>query len=294
MGERVAVVGAGAIGMLFAAALGKAGRDVLLCSRRPASYSDIRVDLGDQSWQVPIPVFNEPEKVTPVDWILLATKSYDVPAAARWLDALAAPGANLVVLQNGIDHAERLSPWLPQRARVMPSVLYIGSEVVGSGHVRWTFGDSVAVPAGQHGERFAALMSDSPIGVDRVVDFDQLAWRKLLVNLTVSPVTALTGRRVEVFTDTGVRELGRELIAEASATARAAGVDLPAAAAIDATLGFIDTLAPDVSSSMLMDREAHRPTEHELIIGSVVRLAMRHGVSVPATRTLLTLLRNSR
>lgn len=279
--------------MLFAAALAKAGRDVVLCARRPVSHSRVRVDRGDRSWESPIPVFSGPDDIAPVDWILLATKAYDVAAASGWLEALATPDTTIVVLQNGIDHAARLSPLLPERVSVVPSVLYLGSEVVGPGHVVWTFGETVAVPAGEHGDRFAALMANSPIGVDRVVDFDRLAWRKLLVNLTVNPVTALTGRRVEVFADSGVRELSRQLVAEAAATARAAGVDLPTATAIDATLGFIDTLSPDVASSMLMDRQAGRPTEHELIVGSVVRLATRLGVPVPATRTLLTLLRSS-
>lgn len=59
---------------------------------------------------------------------------------------------------------------------------------------------------------------------------------------------------------------------------------------ITATLDLYDGLCPDVGTSMLEDRRAGRPTEHDLISGAVVRAAARHGLDVPLNRAVLTLL----
>ena len=56
------------------------------------------------------------------------------------------------------------------------------------------------------------------------------------------------------------------------------------------TLAFYDALPPDTGSSMLFDRLAGRPLEHQGLTGAVVRAADRHGIDVPLNRAILALL----
>ena len=59
---------------------------------------------------------------------------------------------------------------------------------------------------------------------------------------------------------------------------------------MERTLAFYDALPPDTGSSMLFDRLAGRPLEHQGLTGAVVRAADRHGLEVPLNRAILALL----
>ena len=54
-----------------------------------------------------------PDQAGPVDWVLVATKAYDAAGAAAWLTGLAAGGAPVAILQNGVEHRERFAAYLP-------------------------------------------------------------------------------------------------------------------------------------------------------------------------------------
>ncbi len=287
----VAVIGSGAIGSVFGTVLHESEHHVVLCVRRATASGHRRVDRRGDVREVTLPVLDDPAEVTgPVDWVLLATKAYDVPGAADWLRALVGPGTTVVVLQNGVDHGARLRPWLPSSARILPALMYLAVEVAAPGHIDWSFGDLVTVPAGPDADRFAALAAGTPLRVVPTTDFAAAAWRKLLLNVALNPTTTLTDQRLTVLGDPSVRSLVRTMLTEVLATAWAVGVSLPSSPVQD-TIDFADGLPPGDGSSMFYDRLAGRPTEHELIVGAVVRAADEHGVAVPVCRTVLALLR---
>jgi 2-dehydropantoate 2-reductase len=148
----------------------------------------------------------------------------------------------------------------------------------------------VAVQNGvDHRERLAALGPPGPVDVELSPDFFTEAWRKLLTNVAASPVTALTGRTLDVLGSPGILPLARGLLTEAVAAGAAAGARL-SGADVSATLDFYAGFRPDAGTSMLEDRLAGRPTEHEEITGAVVRAADRHGLVVPLNRAVLALL----
>ncbi|XVU21896.1 2-dehydropantoate 2-reductase [Actinoplanes sp. CA-054009] len=291
MAVKVAIVGAGAIGSIFAAVLTEKGADVRLCARTDSGHGRLRVDQQGRVHDVGVTVLTDPGQVTePADWVLVATKAHDVPSAAGWLEALTGPRTTVAVLQNGIDHEARLRPWVRPGTPILPALLYLASEVRGPGQIDWSFGTRVTVPAGPEATRFAELLAGTGLDVDARADFTQAAWRKLLVNMVANPITTLTDQRLGVLQNADIRLLTQSLLAEALITARAAGVDLPWSAIQD-TIDFADGLPPTDGSSMYYDRRSGRPTEHELIVGAVVRTAARHGVQVPVTAAILALLR---
>jgi 2-dehydropantoate 2-reductase len=270
----VAVVGAGAIGLLLAAELQAAGHEVTVCARRPFERLVVegRHDL-------PATVVTEP--AGSADWILVALKAHDSAAAAPWIEAL---GGQVVAVQNGVEHRENLGE------DAVPAIITAATERLADGRVHHRFGHRLVVPDEPAGARFAALFEGSIFDVELARDFATEAWRKLLRNAAGNPITALTERRIDVFGDDGIRELALGVLREAVAVGRAEGARLDDDEPEQVLAGF-DAMPPDGGSSMLYDRLAGRPLEYDALTGAVVRAAERHSLDVPLNRALLALLR---
>jgi 2-dehydropantoate 2-reductase len=284
---RVAVVGVGAIGAALAAAVQAAGgHELLLCARRPLER--VTVDLPDgSSVEVRAPLLTDPGAVDgPADWVILAVKAHQTDGAAGWLAALCGAGTTVAVLQNGIDHAERVGP-LVGDARVLPVVNWCPVEPVEPGRVRQRDVLRLAVPDGPAGERLAALLG-AQAEVTVGGRFAREAWRKLCAN-AVSGVMALAGRPAEIFALDDVREIARALAHECAAVARAEGVALSERDADD-VIAWLEALPADAGSSILTDRLAGRVLEWEARNGVIGRLGRRHAVPTPVSDTVSALL----
>ncbi|TDD45861.1 2-dehydropantoate 2-reductase [Nonomuraea terrae] len=284
----IAVIGAGAIGVVVAAAAAENGGHVQLCVRtRP---EQVVVERDGELHRPPLDVVGEPGTAGTADWVLVATKAQDTPGAVAWLRALTGPDTVVVVLQNGVDQRERLAPLLPPDTPVLPALVYVNAESIARGHVLHREKNLVELPPDPDAERFAALLAGSALSVRTVPDFTTAAWRKLLINVGANPVTALTLRRIGVLREPEVRALVEGLLTETAAVGAAAGAAL-SGEDVAWAMAFYDSLSPDAGTSMLYDRVAGRTTEHEVITGAVVRLGSAHGVPTPLNQTLLTLLR---
>jgi 2-dehydropantoate 2-reductase len=284
---RVAVVGVGAIGAAMAAAVQAAGgQELLLCARRPVER--VVVELPDgASVEVGAPLLTDAGRIDgPADWVILAVKAHQTQDAAGWLSALCAAGTTVAVLQNGIDHVERVGP-LVGEAQVLPVVSWCPVEPVAPGRVRRRDVLRLAVPGGSAGEGLAALLG-AHAEVTVGGEFAREAWRKLCAN-AVSGVMALAGRPAEIFALKDVREVARALAHECAAVARAEGVGLSEHDADD-VIAWLEALPTDAGSSILTDRIAGRSLEWEARNGVIGRLGRRHGVPTPVADTVSALL----
>jgi len=283
--DPVAVVGMGAVGTLLGGGLAAAGHPILACGRAP--ITSITITSGTSQVSYPVTWTDQPRDLRHVRWTVLATKIHDTPAAANWLAALSA-GQRLIAAQNGVDHRERLTPLT--QAAVVPVLVYPNAERTGPGqvHARAT-GRGLLMPDDPPGRSAAALFADTGLPVETVPDFRTASWEKLLTNVIANPLTTLTGRRAEVLREPAVAGLALDLLLEATAVARAEGAKLADDVAAS-TLAWLQALPSGATSSMLQDREAGRPLEHDGLIGPVVRGGARHGLATPASRTVLALL----
>ncbi len=284
---RVAVVGVGSIGATVAAAVQAAGgHELRLCARRAVPSVVVERPDGTEV-VVDAPLLTDAAAVDgPADWVLLAVKAHQTDGAAGWLSALCNEGTTVAVLQNGIDHVERVAP-LVGGADVLPVVNWCPVEPVAPGRVRQRDALRLAVPDGRAGEAFAALLGD---GAEVTIggEFALEAWRKLCVN-AVSGVMALAGRPAEIFVLDDVLDVARALAYECAAVARAEGVALSDEDA-DALIAWIEALPQDAGSSILADRRAGRALEWEARNGVIGRLGRRHGVPTPVSDTVSALL----
>ena len=289
----VAIVGVGAIGTAVADALTDRA-DVLLARR--GTTAPMVIDVNGSVHRVDAAVAATPEGLGPVDWVVVTVKAHDTPAIGPWLDALIGPDTTVVVLQNGIGHAERVSRWVPA-ARVVPGIVYIAAEKVERDLVVCRDLGALAIgsPEGSldgaasgAAAAFAALFDDR-LAVRLVDDFVTESWTKLVMNSALDTLTALTDRTMEVTGDPAMRPLMRSLLAEGATVAEAEGARFPAGAA-DLFLARIDALPRNSATSMLLDRRASRPFEHEHLTGAVLAAADRHGLPTPRLRTVHALI----
>jgi 2-dehydropantoate 2-reductase len=295
--QSVAVVGAGAIGGLIAAALHGAGHRVTLCARRPlgrlvveraGEVRKLTVMPVGEARNGALAVATTPDDVRPVRWAIVALKGQDSPAAGAWLARLVDDDTVVIAVQNGIEHRERICPHA-HGAPVLPALANTAVERVAPGHLLHRAGDLLTVPDDSAAEGFARLLGGSALRVTIEPDFVSAAWRKLLSNLAANPLTALTNRRMEVFANPMIRELALGLLQEAVVIGRAEGArlgdDEP-----ERTLAAYAQVPTESGTSMLYDRLAGRPLEYDALTGAVVRAALRHGLSAPLNRALLALL----
>jgi 2-dehydropantoate 2-reductase len=288
--QSVAIIGLGSIGGIAAARLADVGRhDVTGCARRPLDH--LTLEGPDRTITVPLRVITEPAMAEPVDWVLLVTKAQDTQAAAPWLARLCTQATRVAVMQNGIDHVERVAP-LTRGATVVPVIVYYNGERLAPDRVRMRIaGDrDLAVADDEPGRAFSALLDGTGLRVRREADFVTLKWRKLLLNAVANPITALTLQRQAVLRRADVHALCLDVLEETVRIARADGATLPddePKLVMERLMKF----APELGTSMYFDRLAGRTFEVEALTGAIVAAGERHGLATPLNRMLLTLLR---
>ncbi|WP_024510135.1 2-dehydropantoate 2-reductase [Bradyrhizobium sp. ARR65] len=288
--KSIAIVGLGSIGGVIAGVLSVVGRyDIIACVRHPIER--LTVERPEGGIEVPISTLTDPALARPVDWVLLCTKTQDTAASGAWLTRLCGERTRVAALQNGIDHAERLAPFVGD-ATVVPTIVHYNGERLAPDRVRYRRGGDYdfAVSDDAAGQSFAALLDGTSMRVLCSGDFKTLAWRKLLVNAVANPVSALALQRNAVFRREDVQSLCLALLEEAAAVGRADGAQLAADEPAQSIARLL-AIPPDAGSSMYFDRVAGRPLEVEALTGAVVALGERHGVPTPLLRMLLTLTR---
>jgi 2-dehydropantoate 2-reductase len=279
---RVAIVGPGAIGGAAAAMAQRAGAELVLCGRTPLERLVVHRDDAPET--VSGPVLTDPAAVPwQADVVLLAVKAHQTEAASGFLRALSGGGTIVAVLQNGVQQRELVAPFVAG-ATVLPTVVWLATEVTAPGHVRVITPPRFVLPREPGAEPVGELLE----GVEIVDDFTTPAWHKLAVN-AVAGLMALTGRRAAMFRAPDAQRLARALAAETLAVARAEGADLPDAVA-DEIVEFFAGLPEEAGTSILADREAGRPLEWDARNGVIARLGAARGIPTPISEVIVPLL----
>lgn len=283
----IALIGPGAIGATLAAWLAQSpDLDLTLCARTPVD--GLVVETPDGRIEAAPPVLADPASARPVDWVLVCTKTYDAAGAALWLDGLVGPGTRVAVLQNGIEHVARFSPFVAA-ARIVPAMVDIPAERSAPGRVRQRREGIIRVPEGADGADFVALFAHTRLEVATAPDFRSVLWRKLAVNCA-GAVNGLVLKPHGISRDPGIAALMHGLVEECVAVGRAEGADLDDGLARRIVESYQASPA-DAINSLHADRLAGRPTEVDARNGIIVRLGARHNIATPLNALAVTLLK---
>lgn len=315
----ITIVGPGAIGAVLAGAVAADGGDVSLLGRRGAHLEaiverglELRSAQTGTRLRYPIRATDDAAELSMPELVVICVKSQDLLSAVRSIERWIDGGAEILVVANGVpwwlpsttevlrgdpilrsvDPDGQLSRALPA-ARVMAGVAHFSSAVEGPGRVVHVSGNRLLVgePVGGVSERVTrcvAALSGGPIAATVSADIRHDVWEKLLGNVNLNPVSALTGATVEdIAGDPLVRRICATMFEEATAIGVRLGLETAMTAGerldIALQLGAFRT-------SMLQDAERGRPLELDAIIGAARELAQRTGVPSPVLDTVHGLL----
>lgn len=282
------ILGAGAMGRLFACKLKRLGLEPVLLLRGDGhSVQNIRLRDGDAEESFDIKTLGL-DGITPdsIEGLLVTTKANQaVDAVQSCLPALS--GATPVVLMhNGMGVQEILLSEHPD-LNLLAGTTTEGAYRDGDILVHAGRGDTlIGQQAPGAPEWFAALESDEE-RISWTNEIDDTLWKKLLINCAINPLTALHHCRNGELLDRPTLRAEVELLCEELAAVSAArGNARGAGCALDWALGVIQRTAAN-QSSMLQDVLAGRETEIHYITGYLVNEAHRLNVPVPRNESLL-------
>ena len=284
---RMAIVGVGAIGGVMAGLLEAAGgHEITLCTRRPLNGLTVKTPEGVV--RVRAKNVTDPARAEAVDWVFVATKTYDAKSAAAWFPTLCQKNTPVAVFQNGVEHRERFAPYLNPEL-ILPVVIDCPVERQQDGSVHQRGTARIQVETGKLGSEFAQLLTGSNAKVELTDDFITAAWRKLCFN-SAGALSALTIKPAGVLRDEALGKIAIGMVAECVAVGRAEGARLEGSMGQQVLDGYRAQPADSINS-MLADRMAGRPMEIDARNGVIVRKGEQHGIDTPLNRMTVALLK---
>lgn len=297
----IAVIGCGAMGSIYAAKLAAAGEQVLAVDRHRPSVERINRDglrvTGPGCDQV-VPLRASTGAVDEtMDLVVLAVKAADVEAAARQALPMLGPDTAVLTIQNGLGSAETVAGVVGAERVAVGIASGFGAFRVAPGHVHHNamramrFGPYSSLPHARV-ESIARTWAHAGFDAAAVTDIAAMQWEKLICNVAYSAPCALTGMTVgQVMDDAEMGPVSRAAATEAWSVARASGVAIAVADAVEHVRAF-GAQMPDAKPSALLDHEARRVSEIDVINGAVPRQGARVGVDAPVNATLTAVVKS--
>ena len=295
---KIAVVGAGAMGSLFGALLSEAGAEVNLIDIweehvNTINHSGLKVEREGQTRTVNTKATRDPATIGMVDLVVIFVKSTHTPEAAATAASLIGSTGSVMTLQNGMGNADIIAESIDS-SRILVGTTSHGATMLGPGSIRHAgMGATIIGAWSQEGADRAALvagyMTKAGIETQAVAEVREVVWGKLIVNIGINAITALTGIKNGQLVDQAcTRELSRAAVEEAVAVAQTQGIKIRDDA-VDHVFAVAEATAPN-RSSMGQDVDKKRRTEINAINGFIVRTAEKLGVEVPVNKTLAALI----
>jgi 2-dehydropantoate 2-reductase len=315
---RVCIYGAGAIGGWIGAKLAQAGSSIDVVARG-ATLDTLRRDgltllTSSQRVTVPVNANEDPKALGVQDLVIVAVKAPALPAVAQQIAPLLGPDTIVLTAMNGvpwwflqggfggplagvqleaIDPGGRIDAAIPAR-HVIGCVVHASCALDAPGVARHHFGNGLIIgePSGEATPRATALrdlLAGAGIDTKLSPQIQKDVWYKLWGNMTVNPISALTGATTDLILDDDlVRGFISTIMLEAKEIGERIGVPITDSPedrhALTRKLGAFKT-------SMLQDVEAGRAVELDALVTAVRELGQRAGVATPFTDALLGLAR---
>ena len=314
---KVCIFGAGAIGGFLGARLAQAGCDVSAVARGATAAAlrthGLRVQSGGELTSARVVVAEDPSALGAQDLVIVSVKGPAMASVAARIAPLLDAETVVLTAMNGvpwwffhgfggkfagtrlaaIDPEGAIAAAIPDR-HVIGCVVHLSCSTVQPGVVRHVFGDQLIIgePDGRKSPRveaLAALLVRAGFATTVSASIQSDIWYKLWGNMTMNPVSALTGATVDrILDDPLVHRFCLSAMAEASAIGTAIGCPIAQSGedriAIARKLGAFKT-------SMLQDVEAGKPVELDALVTVVREIGELAGIATPNTDALLGLAR---
>lgn len=297
---KIAVIGCGAMGSIYAGRLAAAGNDVLAIDRSAEHVHAINADglriSGPHRDQLVAMRAATVAPSEPMDLVVLAVKAADVGAGAAQALPLLAESTPVLTIQNGLGSADTVAGIVGAERVAVGIASGFGASRPAPGHVHHNamravrFGAYAALPFSTV-DQIAQVWADAGFDAAAVADIAAMQWEKLICNVAYSAPCALTGMTVgQVMDDADVGPVSRAAATEAWTVARAAGIGVAVSDPVAHVRAF-GAQMPDAKPSALLDHQARRVSEIDAINGAVLRQATQVGEQAPVNATLTALVK---
>lgn len=315
---KVCIYGAGAIGGWIGAGLAQAGSRLNVVARgatlEALQRDGLSVMRGEQRTRVTVNAVADPADLGVQDLVVIAVKAPALPAVAAQIAPLLGPDTIVLTAMNGVpwwflqggfggplagtqleavDPGGKIDAAIPA-PHVIGCVVHASCSLDAPGVVRHHFGNGLIIgePSGEatpRAQRLEALLKQAGFEARLSPRIQKDVWYKLWGNMTVNPISALTGATTDlILNDELVRGFISTIMLEAREVGERIGVPIAESPddrhAVTRKLGAFKT-------SMLQDVEAGRPVELDALVSVVRELGQRAGVATPFTDALLGLAR---
>ena len=299
---KVAIVGTGAMGSVYAGLLGRAGHEVWAIDTWQEHVDAIARDglaVAGASGTYVVPGINtgyKPGDAGASDLWVIGTKAADVEDVAAQVALLLRPDDVVMAFQNGLGAGARVARQVPEHHVVIGIAEGFGSSIPGPGQVHHHGMRLIRIGemrggASERVQRIERAWRDAGFNVRAFEDIELMVWEKFLCNVTLSAPTAAFDVTVgELMADAEAWAVALGCTREAWRVGRAKGVPFRFDDPIRYVTEFASTI-PDASPSMRLDHLARRPSEVDVINGAVVELGRELGVETPYNEALCAILR---
>lgn len=303
----VVVVGAGAMGGLFGGLLAEGGLPVTLVDAWTEHVAAINnggglrmVGVGGDR-RIKVRATTDARSVAKADIVFVQCKAYANEAAANSIRHLFGGDRQTVAIsfQNGLGNEQRIGAIIGA-GHVMAGLTSQAGLVEAPGVVR-NFGDlptHIGETAGgisQRATAIAAALTRHNLPVSASVDIMRDKWKKLLGNVALGAISAVTDMRsFEIMAVPELQITALRSLDEAAKVAAAEGHKLDVAEARSVLMKLVDTTGGGTGtakSSMREDIIRQRQTEIDTIHGAVAALGRKHGIETPTIDALVSLVK---
>lgn len=296
---KIAVIGAGAMGSLFGAMLAGADNEVWLYDVwkehvQTINQEGLSIEREGRTRVVRLHATTEPDQIGMADLTIIFVKSTQTRAATLTAQQIAGSEGAVMTLQNGMGNADIIAEIFTPH-RILAGTTSHGATMLGAGRIRHagigatTIGTWAATGQGrQLATRFADFFTRAGIETEAVDEVRSVVWNKLLINIGINAITALSGIKNGQILDLEItRELSRIAVEEAMAVARAREIAIK-----EDAVGIVFKVAEATAvnrSSMGQDVDNNRTTEIAAINGFIVDEAKKLGIETPVNFALTAL-----
>jgi 2-dehydropantoate 2-reductase len=289
--ERIAVVGAGAVGCYFGGVLARAGVPVTLIGRAyhvdAIKRDGLFLERSDFQGYIPVQADTHVEAVSDATIVLLSVKTIDTETAAAEIAPYLGFDTLLVSFQNGVDNVARI-----QRAtgiNAIPAVVYVATAMTGPGRVKHSGRGDVVIG---HLPRLENILKAAGVPCRISNNVAGELWTKLVLNCAYNAISALTHSRYLLLKENPlIRDVMKQVIAEVAAVATGAGVSLPTVEELMEAALKLGEAMTTATSSTEQDISRGRPTEIDSLNGYVARVGKQLGVPTPVNAALHALVK---
>jgi 2-dehydropantoate 2-reductase len=298
---KIAIVGAGAMGSVYAGLLGSAGHEVWAIDSwaehvEAINRKGLRLEGASGDRVVPIRATTDAAEAGKAALVVIATKAMDVETAAEGARSLL--GAETVVLsiQNGLGGPDAAARVLGDDRVTVGVAGGFGASIVEPGHAHHHGLELIRLgelhgPRTPRIEALAEVWRGAGFTVKTFDDVQRLVWEKLVCNVAFSgPCTILDRTVGEVLDDEHAWSVAAACAAEAHMVGQAAGVAFDFDDPVAYVRAFGEKI-PGARPSMLLDHLAGRRTEIDFINGAIPRVGREVDVPTPANETVTALVK---